>query len=52
VQLYDATTALVPDTWDLNVKDGAILATDRYTGLYVLRFAGDKLGDASIVSGT
>ena len=50
VELYDPEVAAVPNTWDVNVKDGTILAVDRYTGFYVLHYAGDQMGDANVTS--
>ncbi len=50
VELYDPDTAAVPNTWDVNVKDGYIFASDRYTGFYVLHYEGDTPGDAAITS--
>ncbi|HWH07976.1 MAG TPA: hypothetical protein VNX21_02180, partial [Candidatus Thermoplasmatota archaeon] len=52
VELYDPETAAVPNTWDVNVKDGRIYASDRYTGFYVLQYAGDAPGDRSLTSNT
>jgi len=52
VELYDPEHAAVPNTWDVNVKDGLVLASDRYTGFYVLHYADDAMGDASITSRT
>lgn len=52
VELFDPEVAAVPNTWDLNVKDGLIFASDRYTGFYVLHYADDEMGDASITSHT
>ena len=52
VEVYDPEVAAVPNTWDVNVKDGAIFASDRYTGFYVLRYAGDELGNATLTSRT
>lgn len=39
-----------PNTWDVVVKDGVILATDIVGGLYALRHETDALGDASLTS--
>lgn len=39
-----------PDVWDVVLKDGRIYASDIHTGLYVLHFADDELGDASLTS--
>lgn len=50
VELYDPDIAAVPNTWDVNVKDGHIFASDRYTGFYVLHYEGDTAGDAAITS--
>lgn len=50
VELYDPEIAAVPNTWDVNVKDGRIFASDRYTGFYVLQYEGDAAGDAAITS--
>ena len=50
VELYDAGTATVPNTWDVNVKDGYVFASDRYTGFYVLHYAGDARGDPALTS--
>lgn len=50
VTLYSPDTAAVPNTWDVNVKDGYIFASDRYTGFYVLHYAGDVEGDAATTS--
>lgn len=52
VELYDADAAGVPNTWDLNVKDGVILASDRYTGFYALHYADDEMGNATLTSFT
>jgi hypothetical protein len=52
VEVYDPEVAAVPNTWDLNVKDGVILASDRYTGLYALHHADDPMGDALVTSRT
>ena len=52
VELYDAEHAAVPNTWDVNVRDGLIFASDRYTGFYVLHLAEDEMGNAAITSGT
>ena len=52
VELYDPEVAAVPNTWDVNVKDGLIFASDRYTGFYVLHYAEDERGDAAITSWT
>ena len=52
VELFDPEIAAVPNTWDLNVKDGLIFASDRYTGFYVLHYADDEMGNASITSYT
>lgn len=45
-----AEEADVPDTWDVVLKDGHIYAVDINTGLYVLHYAGDTLGDALLTS--
>lgn len=50
VELYDAEHAAVPNTWDVNLKDGYILAADRYTGFYVLHHKPDALGDPALAS--
>lgn len=52
VELYDPDVAAVPNTWDVNVRDGLIYASDRYTGFYVLHYADDEMGDAAITSFT
>lgn len=52
VELYDPDAAAVPNTWDVNVKDGLIFASDRYTGFYVLHYADDEMGDADLTSHT
>lgn len=52
VELYDPDIAAVPNTWDVNVKDGRIFASDRYTGFYVLQHAGDTPGDVRVTSST
>ncbi|HET6403898.1 MAG TPA: hypothetical protein VFH78_04575 [Candidatus Thermoplasmatota archaeon] len=52
VELYDREAAAVPNTWDVNVRDGFIFASDRYTGFYVLHYAGDEMGDANVTSYT
>lgn len=52
VELFDPNVAAVPNTWDVNVKDGRIYASDRYTGFYVLRYEGDQPGDVRLTSGT
>lgn len=52
VELYDEKVAAVPNTWDVNVKDGRIYASDRYTGFYVLQRAGDAAGDPALTSAT
>lgn len=41
---------VVPNTWDIVLKDGVIYASDIPTGLYALRFAGDELGDSAATS--
>lgn len=51
-ELYNPETAAVPNTWDVNVKDGVIYASDRYTGFYTLHYAEDAVGDANITSWT
>lgn len=50
VELYDAEIAAVPNTWDVNVKDGHIFASDRYTGFYVLHHKPDARGDPALTS--
>lgn len=52
VELFDPEIAAVPNTWDVNVKDGYVLAADRYTGFYVLHLEGDARGDAALTSFT
>ena len=52
VELYDPEIAAVPNTWDVNVKDGRIYASDRYTGFYVLQYAGDEAGNPALTSST
>lgn len=52
VELFDPKIAAVPNTWDINVKDGHVFASDRYTGFYVLHYEGDAAGDASLTSST
>ena len=52
VELYDPEVAAVPNTWDVNVKDGAILASDRYTGFYVIHYADDEMGNSTLTSWT
>lgn len=52
VELFDPERAAVPNTWDVNVKDGYVFASDRYTGFYVLHYEGDAKGDASVTSST
>lgn len=39
-----------PNTWDVVVKDGVILASDILGGLYALHHEGDALGDAALRS--
>lgn len=51
VELYDPGVAAVPNTWDVNVNAGAVFASDRYTGFYVLHHAQDAMGDAALTSG-
>ncbi|HEV8360739.1 MAG TPA: hypothetical protein VGR28_09830 [Candidatus Thermoplasmatota archaeon] len=43
IDVFDPDLAVLPNVWDVNVVGGRILATDRYTGLHVLRYAGDPL---------
>ena len=50
VELYDPEIAAVPNTWDVNVKNGYVFASDRYTGFYVLHYKPDAPGDASLTS--
>ena len=50
VELFDPDLAAVPNTWDVNVKDGYVFASDRYTGFYVLHHVPDALGDATLTS--
>lgn len=50
VELFNPDAAAVPNTWDLNVKDGYIFAVDRYTGFYVLQYEGDTAGDTATTS--
>ncbi|HWG92429.1 MAG TPA: hypothetical protein VNZ52_16410 [Candidatus Thermoplasmatota archaeon] len=39
-----------PDVWDVVVKDGYLYATDIHTGLYVLHYKPDTLGDPTLTS--
>lgn len=41
----DAFPMGIPAVWDVNVVDGYILGTDRYTGLHVMHYEGDPAGD-------
>lgn len=52
VELFDPDVAAVPNTWDVNVKDGYVFASDRYTGFYVLHLQDDPMGDAAFTSRT
>jgi hypothetical protein len=52
VELFDPEVAAVPNTWDLNLRDGYIYASDRYTGFYVLHYADDEMGNATLTSTT
>lgn len=40
----------VPDTWDVVVRDGLVYASDINTGLYVLHFVGDDVGEGGRTS--
>jgi hypothetical protein len=50
VELFDPEHAAVPNTWDVNVKDGYVFAVDRYTGFYVLHYVPDARGDPALTS--
>lgn len=52
VELFDPEIAAVPNTWDINLRDGYVYASDRYTGFYVLRYVLDAPGDAAVTSST
>lgn len=39
---------MVPNVWDLNLKDGVVYATDISSGLYALHFLPDRLGDETL----
>lgn len=38
----------VPNVWDLTLKDGVMWVTDISSGLYALRYTGDRLGDEAV----
>jgi len=46
IPLYDRDSfpSGIPSVWDVNVVDGYVLGTDRYTGLHVLHAEGDPAG--------
>ena len=39
---------MVPNVWDLTLKNGVMWVTDIGSGLYALRYAGDTVGDARV----
>jgi len=39
---------MVPNVWDLNLKDGVMYVTDISSGFYVLHYLPDPIGDASL----
>lgn len=40
--------AMVPNVWDLTLREGVMLVTDISSGLYALHYAPDRIGDAAI----
>ncbi|HWG90386.1 MAG TPA: hypothetical protein VNZ52_06000 [Candidatus Thermoplasmatota archaeon] len=52
VKVFDPKLAKVPNTWDVVVRNGAIYGSDRYTGLYVLHYLPDELGNPALSSVT